>query len=398
MDYILKETRRLHPKINKSSQTIYEVLLGCLKMYESTKLETWKNRSDYILSLLKEIQQADGGFDIGYEFNFGMMHKKGESTSPELIGLLAYCQYARVFNKHDDIYNSVKKSVDWIRTHAVKINDKEWAIPYSPYTTTEIMVYNGTSFACGALGYYLGIYCDTDSELEEIYRGMVCYLESNLNLDKNLNGRFWYYNDQKRNDMTVLMKNKIDYYHQMQQVELHSIAQQVSPIDKQITIIEECSDHIIAISDKYEILPYSNSYVYFKDLVHVWGLASVASGLIEASKIVKTKKTEYISYADYVIKWLVRNSWNGEYFEPIITKEGKKASYNGYMVRSDAWVFNSLATYYKEVDMNLTYLEILEKCYIKMERNDFSGRESHASSLPKKIVSKVFVWLKKIKK
>ena len=39
---------------------------------------------------------------------------------------------------------------------AFDMGDGKVAIPYGPYSIEKVMVYNGTSFACGALGCYLG--------------------------------------------------------------------------------------------------------------------------------------------------------------------------------------------------------------------------------------------------
>ena len=135
------------PYVKYCSQTIYEVLLGCLRMYEATKESKWEKRCDKVVALLKHIQRPDGGFDIGYDFNFGMLHKKGDSTSPELVGLLALTEYARVFNKYDEIEPYAARAAEWIRKFARKKGENIFAIPYSPYNTKEIMVYNGTSFA-----------------------------------------------------------------------------------------------------------------------------------------------------------------------------------------------------------------------------------------------------------
>ena len=398
MIQLIYKTIFVHPHVKYCSQTIYEALLGCIKMYEATNSSIWKKRADHILNILLKIQRPDGGFDIGYEFNFGMLHKKGDSTSPELVGLLAMSYYARVFNEKELVKPYADKAVEWIKRFSVKLDEDTWAIPYSPYTTHEIMVYNGTSFACGALGYYLGVFEVDDSELNCIYAGMINYLESNLFSKKASDGRFWFYPDQRRTDISKDKLNKIDYYHQMQQVEMHSLAQQVSEKPQQLKIIHDCSNHIIEINKNNKVIPYTNSFDSFKGMIHVWGLCSVASGLIEASKLLPEKREKYIEVVKEVIDWLIKYSWNDNYFVPVLTKEGIPARFVEYMVRSDAWVLNSLATYYRDIEQDSAINDIIEKCYRKMENANFSGKESHASSRRKKYISKIVSWLIELKK
>lgn len=145
------------PYIRHCSQTVYEALLGCCRMWEATHDSRWGDRSQRLLNILLRIQQPDGGFDIGYEFNFGRLHKKGQSTSPELVGLVALCEYAHLFEEKQ-AGQAAQRAAEWICKRALDMGDGKVAIAYSPYTINEVMVYNGTSFACGALGCYLGRY------------------------------------------------------------------------------------------------------------------------------------------------------------------------------------------------------------------------------------------------
>ena len=130
---VLKRTILKPLRVTHCSQTIYESLLGCLRMWEATHDELWRSRADKLLVLLKEIQCPDGGFDIGYEFHFGRLHRIGEATSPELKGLLAMSEYGRVFGL-DAVRDSTERAADWIRRNAMEIKSGCWAIPYAPYT------------------------------------------------------------------------------------------------------------------------------------------------------------------------------------------------------------------------------------------------------------------------
>lgn len=365
-----------YPKVRYCSQTIYEVLLGCLRMYETTKDLKWKKRSEKVMAILKQIQMPDGGFDIGYDFFFGMMHKKGDSTSPEMVGLLALTEYARVFSAYDDVQPYADRAVYWIRKNVKKVSEGVYAIPYSPYTTSEIMVYNGTSFVCAALGYYIGVFQRKDIELSTIYQGMINYLEKSMYSSKSDPGKFWYYPVQERNDISGLMLSKIDYYHQMQQVEVHSYAQQVSPNTLQAGMIKNASDHVISLSKRFEITPYTNNTIFFKDHIHVWGLCSVASGLMMAQDSLGYKIEGADELIEKVIFWIRQFSWNGSYFYPVLSSDGVPQM-KQYMVRSDAWVFNTFCCYFQQ-NRDGQIEDILEKAYCNIERNNFSGRESHA--------------------
>lgn len=367
------------PHVEHCSQTVYQTLLGCCRMFQATQSQVWRQRADDAVALLMRIQRPDGGFDIGYEFDFGYLHKKGDSTSPELVGLTALCEYARLFGP-DRVAQAAQKAADWIRRFAMRLPDGKAAIAYSPYTINEVMVYNGTSFACGALGSYLGQF-GGDDELWEIYSGMVSYLDSVMSTSEDLPGRFWYYADQSRQDIDALKSGKIDYYHQMQQVETHALAQQVAPLPVQAGMIRDAADHIVALHDKEGgPVPYTNSPKFFKNQIHVWGMSSIASGLLEAAAVHPDRSGDYQRVAMDVIEWIVAHSWNGDFFNPVLTREGHCVKPGSYMVRSDAWVFGAIAaaSRFKPCE---TYSDIAHTCYDRMLKADFSGPESHASTL-----------------
>lgn len=393
---VLRRTVLRPPYVRYCSQTIYQSLLGCLRMFEATSQSKWSQRADHLLSILLQIQQPDGGFDIGYDFNFGLMHKKGQSTSPELVALVALAEYARIFGK-DKVLTPAQRAADWIRKNAIDKGDGQYAIPYSPYTTDEVMVYNGTSFAAGALGCYLG-HIENDQELDKIYRGMVLYLKSVMSSAPDLPGKFWYYNDQSLTNLTEMQRmkrTKIDYYHQMQQVEMHALAQQAHSAQSQLDIITDAADLIAALQEKHEVIPYTNSNFYFKGCIHLWGLASVASGMLEASVVVPERKTTYHTVARRVVDWIVQHAWNGEHFVAVLDKTGTAVSCD-YMVRSDAWVFNALAAAQKHLGPG-PWTELAENAFLKMDSVDYSGPESHASTRKKRLIVSLYSRIYKVK-
>ncbi|QZT37224.1 hypothetical protein K5X82_18665 [Halosquirtibacter xylanolyticus] len=376
---ILKLVPLVH--VNNSSQTIYECLLGSIKMYQVTKQELWKERCDRLLSILIDIQCDDGGFDIGYDFNFGYKHNKGESTSPEMISLIALCLYAKEFNYRNELRDNVTASVNWIKEHSREICSDMWAIPYGPHSTNNIVVYNGTSFVCSALGVYLGVYGKNDESLVEIYEGMINYLYHNMHSDEDLEDeKFWYYNVSKESD-------KIDYYHQMQQVEVHSIANSFMPSDVQEKIIKQASRFIHKkCQSSGSIINYTNDSS-FSNRIHVWGLCSVASGLVHASAYEDDLSISYKDEAVRIWQFIINKSWNGQYFSPILENNGDVYDSRFY-VRSDSWVFNSLASFYCISGKDPFLLRIINDSYRKMEECSFSGIENHASSMQRRLVLK----------
>jgi hypothetical protein len=384
----LKKTIFKPVNVKYCSQTIYEALIGCLRLYDHCKSDIWKKRSEKLCKILIEIQRPDGGFDIGYDFNFGMLHNKGDSTSPELVGLLALVEYYKRFGG-EIVEKSSHLAAEWIKNNAFKASDEEWAIPYSPYNTKEVMVYNGTSFAVGALGAYLGIFKNDD--LEKIYRGMIKYLFNRMSTDHNNHGKFWFYSDQSRKDLNLFARNKIDYYHQMQQVEMHSIAQNSIPDNYQKQIIELATDHVISTQKKDGVIPYLNT----ESKIHLWGYCSCLSGFILASEIIENRSEHYLEAANKVANWIYRNAWNGKYFYPILDCHGHPIDKSFY-VRSDSWVFNSFSIAILKEIVPIEFLEVCEKCYLLMEKNNFSGAENHASSLRKRMIIKILEIIKKL--
>lgn len=376
--------------VNHCSQTLYQGLIGCLKLWTYTGNLIWKYRAKALCEFLIKIQRPDGGFDIGYDFNFGRLHKKGESTSPELVGLLALVEYYKVFGG-EDVKRAAHRAAFWVKTYALNLDEGKWAIPYGPYSIREVMVYNGTSFAAGAIGVYLSVF--QDDELEKIYHGMNRYLYEVLETKINEPGKFWYYSDQERSDLTEIQRNKVDYYHQMQQVEMHAMAELSfsSPLQKEMIL--DATKYVASLQENAGTIPYYN----IQTPIHIWGFCSCASGFIYASQFDNEMKEEYLVRARRVLKWIVNYSWNGDFFYPIVEKDGTVKDYSFY-VRSDAWVFNSMALAIKEGVIENDYLDICEKLYLKMESVNFSGIENHASNLRIRLVNRILQNAATIKK
>lgn len=363
------------------SQTLYQSLIGCLRLFLKTNDVIWSKRAKTLCELLIKTQRPDGGFDIGYDFNFGRLHKKSESTSPELVGLLALVEYYKVFGG-EDVKRSAHRAATWVKNNAIDLGEGKYAIPYGPYSIREVMVYNGTSFAASSIGVYLSVF--PDYELEKIYHGMNKYLYEVLKTKIGEAGKFWYYSDQRRADLTEIQRNKVDYYHQMQQVEMHAMAELSFSSPFQMEMILDATKHVANLQENAGTIPYYNT----PTPIHMWGFCSCASGFIYASQFDNGTREEYLVRARGVLKWILDYSWTGDYFYPIVEKDGTVIDHNFY-VRSDAWVFNSMALAIKEGVIENDYLDICEKSYFKMESVHFSGIENHASSLRIRLVNRI---------
>lgn len=384
------------PYVRWCSQTIYQALLAAIKIYRYSNDDIWKERALDLKDILIKIQQPDGGFDIGYDFNFGLLHKKGESTSPECVSLVALIHYAEAFGISDDVWVACDKCARWIVLNAIGIDNDRYYIPYSPYSTKDVMVYNGTSFACGALGMYIGFFKITDEKIIKIYSGFIRYLSSVLISIEDYKGKFWPYYDLDRTDIDEKKKEKIDFYHQMQQVEMHSFAQKYVPNHIQLDMINSASLSILDLYKDLKYLPYTNNEKDFGGHIHLWGLASVISGLQEYKKLNSSFTNEVYEAVNFVYDLIINKSWNKQYFYPIISKDNKVV-YDLYMVRSDAWVINSLAGLLEE---NYDFLDkgelmqVLNEGFKSMEKVNFSGQESHASNQRTRFIGKLIKLIK----
>lgn len=371
------------PYVRHCSQTLYQAAIGALRLATFTGDTRWADRARIALDILVSIQQEDGGFDIGYDFNFGAMHKRGESTAPEQVALIALTQ-GFAFTSHEHYLLAAHRAANWIAAHCIDLDNARCYVPYAPRSTRAVMVYNGTSFASSALGVYLGLTCNIPNRnlLLQQYHRMVTYIDSVMSVEKGIPGRFWYYNDQTRGDLDSDSRRKVDYYHQMQQVEVHAIAETACPSRLQAAIIRDASDFLVALTSKCGIPPYTN----LSQHIPTWGLVSVMSGLLFASEHWPERKEVYYERAQWILDWLLKYAWMGNRFCAVLSPKGEKRMLR-YMVRSDAWVFASCASAFSGGLAGIS-IEVMERCWSTMAENNFSGPEYHASNRISRLQSK----------
>lgn len=397
--YVFKEAY-----VEKCSQTVYQSLMAAISIHKIERKTSSLTLVNDIALILVDIQRPDGGYDIGYDFNFGKLHKKGESTSPELYAVVALnLAYDLLKQGGDEFQESMRlirlsiiRSVSWISDNAVRLNEGVYAIPYGPYSTSDIMVYNGVSFATGALGASLRFF--EGSKLEElvnIYKGFNVYLLSNLVESKY--GFVWYYNVQTRDDLDKKALNKIDFYHQAQQLEMHSIAQEYYPDENQLEIINKAAATLIdmSISNKGYV-PYTNDDMYFNGRYYLWGMSSLIPGLLKCIKHLPHLKSDVelsvMNVYDFISKYGVDCDENS-YFS-VLSKELEPLTYP-YMPRSDAWVVASRLYFHEHFKIDDLEFDasVLEKIIIC----NYSGQENHAQNKRKKVLIKMVSILNKIR-
>ncbi|EIA0804350.1 hypothetical protein ACFJZ3_002545 [Vibrio vulnificus] len=389
--------------VRRCSQTVYQSLMAAVSVHRIEKKTSTLALVEEIALVLVSIQRPDGGFDIGYDFNFGKLHRKGESTSPELYAVVALNAAYDVLLEDRENYkesiilieSSIKMSVEWIKQHYIQIDDRNCAIPYGPYSTKNIMVYNGVSFAVGALGTSLRFYKGQElEELSRIYDGFISYLLDSLYETEF--GYVWYYNVQNRTDIDNVALKKIDFYHQAQQLEMHSIANMSAPRLNQLKIIKKAASTLIDIANKKNgAVPYTNDDIYFGGRYYLWGFSSLIPGLLKSVIHVPEFKdnieTAVSKVNDFISKHAVANS----HYLSVLSKDLSKIDYP-YMPRSDAWVVAS-RLYYSEY-YNKDNIHFDKEILRRIVDCDYSGQENHAQNKRKKILIRIISIMNEIKR
>lgn len=383
MKRFLKRTI-LRPKwVRYCSQTLYESLSFCNHMYEITKDEYWKKEGMNIVAKIRQIQQEDGGFDIGYEFDFGKIHKKGWSSAPECKTLVSLIEFGRLFG-FDDVRDIIEKGIAWIVDNSIQMAEGKWAIPYCPKATKEIMIYNGVSFVLAPLAMYHK-YIREDRKIREIHGGYINYLYDEFEWECG----YWKYFDQKRVGLEDIQRIKIDNYHLSQQLEMHCFSYSSLANQKNKDMIDKLAEYLINLHQKAfpDPLPYYNYISNQKQGVHLWGYASLINGFISYYRI--TGKKEFLLASGQIFEWINRFAWLGAHFARVYYDDTGKIDGRFYP-RSDAWVINNLSNYLVYC-YNKDDAPRLKEVYKKIKEQNFSGFENHASTAARKIS----VWISK---
>lgn len=368
--------------VKHCSQTIYQALLATLHMYEATNEKYWLDEAKKLKDIMIDIQQKDGGWDIGYFFNFGYNHSKGESTSPELLSLVALIKYWEI-DKDERVKLSIQKGIDWIINNSYELKD-DWVIPYGPYSTKDVVVYNGISFAQAPLAMWSKYEenIERKNKIIEIYRGMNRYLAKQL--IKTDNGSYMLYSV-PCDGMDDKAREKVDYYHMAQQLEMHNYANEYCPDENALKIVLEFGEHLLSIQKEDGAISYFNNDPFIG--IHLWGFCSNINAFLDIHKIMKNEK--YLNGATKIKDWIMKNAYNYQlkHFSPILDERGNNLNLE-YYPRSDAWVINSLSKYFSINQNDDELKKIIKNTYETLVSSNYSGLENHAGSKTKLFIRK----------
>ncbi|MCI8416047.1 MAG: hypothetical protein HFI33_00875 [Lachnospiraceae bacterium] len=358
----------------KSSQTLYEALLTSINLGKIYPCISYRQSAEKIALLIVESQLEDGGFDIGYNFQFGKgMKKKNkkESTSPEILSLYALIAYYEMY--HDNrVVSAIDKAVEWIVNNSIEVDKNLWAIPYAPCSYREIHITNATSFAVAALAYYTKVF--QNDIYKPIVNGMLTYMKEQLVLKEDY-GYWNYFENELVNDPGY---SKIDNYHIAQQLFYHMKVSEVYSNTDNVFIVEKVSRYLHFLLEESIKVPYTIVLGKKSQDIHIWGYCSLLSCeclLGEGEK------------AEALKDFIIEKFWNGNYFTPVINQDGKVLD-NNYYPRSDAWVLHSLSEYIMFKD-DKKIKDIVDKGLERLQNSQYCGLENHVITLRKKIFTKL---------
>jgi hypothetical protein len=375
------------------SQTLYETLLAIIDIYELTKKAVYLEQIKNVSSLIVKNQNRDGGFNIGYNFNFGtrlIKNNNNESTAPEMLSLYALIR-ANEYLKSDKINSAVSYGVHWIEKHSIKISAEKYGIPYAPNTLNDVHIINASSFCLPALAYYAKNN-KKDDRIKLLFNRYINFLYDELETNCFSDGKYWryFYRGGKRFENEI-QKDKIDNYHLGQQLKYHCVIQKIIPTNKNLKIIKHLSDYLLSIRNTHGIYEYCNSHSFKPNNIHIWSFSSAIQGFVDAYSIIKDEKL--LESAVTIKKWIIKNSWNGKYFIPVLDLNGNVLD-NNYYPRTNAWTIHSMTQYMQYYGIEEDLLQIVEKVYSDLSNNSFIGKEKHVWTKRLVYATRSYHWLK----
>jgi hypothetical protein len=365
-----------------SSQTGYEFIFGCLSLYKSTGDQEWLDKALYTAEKLIGNQTLDGGFDIGFNFLFGkgLLKKHGnDPTTPELLSAVALADIRKNAGNLDFDHN-IDAAYKWALRYIYSIDDKKYAIPYAPLTLDTIHINNSNTFAAACI-----VFCNLNEDsanTQEYLEGLIRYIYDAIdkNPESKMCGSLKYFSQESSVNMLDPNKLKIDNCHIGHQLHYHCRIEKKAPNLYNRKIIEFFSNYLLSIADSNGVFEYCNSRKYAPRDVQIWGYASVIQGLVSAYEITNNK--ELLTLASKIKNFILKYSYNGEYFCPVLDVCGNVLE-SEYYPRTNAWVFHSLAFYYQHVDRDPELLNIISVLSRKLLEKSLKGSERNMWSYRK---------------
>ena len=380
----------------KSSQTLYECLFFCLNRARQENQAFWEKECDRVVTEIINSQLDNGGFDIGYNFQFGNGLKKlnkREATSPELLSVVAlnlYLSQKSEFDSvelYDEVSRCVYKGVQWARSHLLE-TEQGVAIPYAPETASIVHIPNATSFALCALAtsiHHPDLKNSRD-ELCEVVKQMYQFMQSQLVLSSDGRGAYWPYFYQSDNPKERRLGNdKIDNYHLAQQLFFHCVSQDFVPDDTNLHIIRATTEYLVSIIGPEGDVPYKFAEGKASEKIDTWGFSSVPMALHAATRYINDPSL--IEGLELTTSFLLEHCKSDEHFYPIILWGDGTPFDKEFYPRSDAWVIHAcseVASILSEKD-----LQFCDSVYFKIRDCGFTGKENHTFTKRKKLFGNI---------
>lgn len=383
-----------------SSQTLYGCLFYQINMYQSTGDLTYLDDAKPVARKICDTQLSDGGFDLGYDFIFGKgLNKKNvkEGTSPELLSLTALCLYSQVISDQDEVViDSIYKSISWIEKRVIEVEPNIFAIPYAPDSYSKVHIINATSFAISAVAASINYIQDVDRKIkfESFLNGMYQFMFNQIENTSNDAGLWPYFYKNGSEEELKLINDKIDNYHMAQQLYHHIIADEFYPNDYNKKSIRMIFNYLISLLDENGYLPYTVSKGKATDKVDVWGFSSLVGCFALYFKVYGCEVAKKASQKSF--EYLMKHTWSGEYFYPIILNSNKSVFDAHFYPRSDAWVIHAISDYNRFVSHNEDVVAKTNSVFSKIVSDDFTGLENHTITPRKKAFAAIVNLVKKV--
>jgi hypothetical protein len=402
-DIVLKYVNRPEDSV-LSSQTLYECLFFAINREKQCGNKYWFYKATNVARMIIDTQLDNGGFNIGYNFQFGRGLKKSaerEGTTPEILSVTALNEYLNNFRPLiDDGFAAeceaaIEKGLLWLNKYCVE-NEFGVAVPYAPETTNFIHITNATSFALSALSTTkIGSTDVLDAESRnKLVFGMYEFMNSQLRSDIGMSGKYWpYFYDGGSSEERALGNEKIDNYHIAQQLFFHCVSQRFVPNATNLDIIERVTLYLIQLVESDGFVPYTIHKGAKSNKVDTWGYSSVVMALCASKEFVQHEATD--SAINRCIRYLRLYCRSEDHFIPIVNNISKHAHDSNFYPRSDAWVihaFSEAAEFCSQED-----LFFCDQVFAKIENDGFSGKENHTLTFRKKVFASM-VYLFRYKK
>ena len=365
-----------------SSQTLYEVFF-----YLNNFVERYSDDLHYVISVIVDTQLDDGGFDIGYDFQYGpSMSKKSklEGTSPELLSLTALSLYESRFPNHNPrVKPAIRKAVDWILTRLVKTQFGV-AIPYAPDSFDGIHITNATSFCISALStsaqHFNGV---EKANVVSVVESMYDFMHAQLVYETESSAYWPYFYQYADENHKRLINSKVDNYHIAQQLYHHYLAEKYLPNANNRRILELTSEYLFSKLDDEYFVPYTIFKGAASGKIHLWGYSSLIPAFVSAYEfgLGDKYKRAAIGVFEFIKKYCVCE----DHFAPIILINNKKLFDSNFYPRSDAWVLHGISALNNIDSLSDNWVSFCYKVYSKMKKEKFRGLENHVVTLRMKL-------------